>query len=427
MASAVAPSHESKDFSPRLSLAVEVPASSSPFPSPSSSFLPPPVPGVHEFATLPSPRNSNGSVKKGNEAEGTEMTDRDKQITMNGIAGDDASRNPGKSQLLNLPPDSPAATPTTPTIPTPTPSSATAAGTKTPTPSSPLALDIPAADMGSSALSASRPAPPSPAPSRRSSAVINGTGGLSRHSSKSSTRPSLSGSTNRKSQLSSSFQYFTPSSSPAQSSASISLPQDPDLPKPKRRSLFLAKIRDFAFPSNDDRHRGKGPDVPRPNRYPKRMSTLSYASSSTSDDEDDGVSQANTWGGFKWGFGGGGWGFGNKGSRMPGEEDIDPLPSQVDFERNFTGGDEDDGQEAYADAEDEDEGEEAPLYPGLYKALYAFVPEGTAEMALEEEQIVRVIGRGGGVGWAVVMKPEGGHALVPESYLEPVKLDDEEE
>jgi hypothetical protein len=73
-------------------------------------------------------------------------------------------------------------------------------------------------------------------------------------------------------------------------------------------------------------------------------------------------------------------------------------------------------------------GEEEPLYSGLYCAMYAFEPEGTAEMALEEDQIVRVMGRGGGMGWAVVVddreradRPEGGGegkeklAFVPET------------
>ena len=44
-------------------------------------------------------------------------------------------------------------------------------------------------------------------------------------------------------------------------------------------------------------------------------------------------------------------------------------------------------------------------------------PEGTAEMALEEDQVVRVVGRGGGVVWAIVEKEGGGHALVTESYI----------
>src|SRR6266404_3785188 len=35
---------------PRLTLAVETPSSASPFPSPSSTFFPPPIPSSHEFA-----------------------------------------------------------------------------------------------------------------------------------------------------------------------------------------------------------------------------------------------------------------------------------------------------------------------------------------------------------------------------------------
>lgn len=98
----------------------------------------------------------------------------------------------------------------------------------------------------------------------------------------------------------------------------------------------------------------------------------------------------------------------------------------------------------YEDEDDAGGGEqiEEELKPGLYRALYAFEPEGTAEMALVEDQIVRVIARGGGVGWAIVEraaeKGDGdgvggfgfeaaGQALVPESYLEPYRLDDEDE
>ena len=71
-------------------------------------------------------------------------------------------------------------------------------------------------------------------------------------------------------------------------------------------------------------------------------------------------------------------------------------------------------------------GGDEPLIPGTYRALYPFEPEGTAEMALEEEQIIHVVGRGGGVGWAIVEKEGGGHALVPESYIELVKADETE-
>ena len=50
--------------------------------------------------------------------------------------------------------------------------------------------------------------------------------------------------------------------------------------------------------------------------------------------------------------------------------------------------------------EEEREGEEEPLYPGLYRALYTFDPERTAEMALTEDQVVLVVGRGGERGGA---------------------------
>ncbi|THU83059.1 UvdE-domain-containing protein [Dendrothele bispora CBS 962.96] len=88
-----------------------------------------------------------------------------------------------------------------------------------------------------------------------------------------------------------------------------------------------------------------------------------------------------------------------------------------------------DGQ-YYEDSTDED----VPLLPGFYRALYAFEPEGSAEVGLVEDKIVIVVGRDGGVGWAVVVVENMGddgvwqndlsgdgkekHGLVPESYLE---------
>jgi hypothetical protein len=95
------------------------------------------------------------------------------------------------------------------------------------------------------------------------------------------------------------------------------------------------------------------------------------------------------------------------------------------------------------DEDDDDEGgllaEEEPLYPGLYRSLYSFDPEpGSSEMALAEGQIIRVVGRGGGPGWVVCVVEESEnegdleegeeegekHALVPESYLELVEVDE---
>ena len=149
------------------------------------------------------------------------------------------------------------------------------------------------------------------------------------------------------------------------------------------------------------------------------------------------------WGGF--GFGGGS---DSRNSRAQ-ADDGGFVPTKSDFDRNFdmsASADYDNdgnGQYGYDDDEysqDDDGGEypdpDTPLVPGLYRALYAFEPEGTAEMALVEDQIVRIIGRGGGVGWAIAVREgdsgsEGEvgekHALVPEGYLELVKADGDEE
>ncbi|QRV72225.1 hypothetical protein RhiJN_00239 [Ceratobasidium sp. AG-Ba] len=139
-------------------------------------------------------------------------------------------------------------------------------------------------------------------------------------------------------------------------------------PQPAAKPLPVVKIRDFAFPVGDERHVGDGP-------LSKRLSSASSSSSGWPPD-DEYESQ---------------------------DEDDEPL-SQDD-----------------SDA----------FVPGIYRALYAFEPEGTAEMALVEDQQVRVLGRGGGVGWVVVLKPGGGseQALVPEGYLEFVsaEVDDDDE
>ena len=209
------------------------------------------------------------------------------------------------------------------------------------------------------------------------------------------------------------------------------------------------KIRDFAFPDEDVRHAGAGPLTPRPNRRSQRpLSTWSASSTSSagsSEGHDDGTSSAggaSSYGFSGWGLGRLSW-FGAHSGTSAGagaDNDTGGGPSQRDFARNFTDAmspeyEADDPYESLDDDDDDDDGgqyggveegngEERPLLPGLYRALYAFEPEGTAEMALEEDQIVRVIGRGGGVGWAIVARGDDeGHALVPEGYLELISLD----
>jgi len=215
----------------------------------------------------------------------------------------------------------------------------------------------------------------------------------------------------------------------------------------------LIRIRDYAYSTSDPRFAGGGPYAPRPNqpkvlarklRLRANLSTSSAASSTTSSEDNDQTGwedEPNGWSAFQWGFGGG-W-------DLPMKTIGIGVPSQSELDRNFTDepevyvnedeteGEEDEGKSEYVDAKedlserDDDEEVDDVLLPGIYRALYPFEPEGIAEMKLEEEQLVRVIGRGGGVGWAVVvkegLKDNGIHALVPESYLELVRPDAEED
>ena len=192
----------------------------------------------------------------------------------------------------------------------------------------------------------------------------------------------------------------------------------------------MVKIRDFAFPTTDARFSGRGPDVPRANRH-----SITGSDASSDDDSDSDGRRDSGWGGFSW------TGFANRlswssfGSGRHQSSEGAELPSKTDFARNFDvsspteekgafsydGTDEGEDDDGDYDGGEEDEEDGGPLVPGRYRAMYAFEPEGTAEMALEEDQVVSVICRGGGVGWAVIEKEDGGHALVPESYLELVE------
>ncbi len=384
-------------------------ASTSPFPSPGSPFYPPPRLGTHEFASRPSSSRTvlNGTDNARDNNDTTAMPHADGAVTPTATAA-----TPSLSVITT------AASPTTPTpgsvFSVKTPTTQITVPDPPPNSDAPVSLNAAAAALTSSlrdslgpsnrdSLTSSRPAPPSPAVSRRASTA------LSRRSS-------------RRSKASSFLQ--APSHEPEASSSSTTTVTS--APQPNRRSL-LFKIRDFGFPESDDRHVGKGPDVPRVNRPRRRWSTYSAASVSSTEssqaDETEEEGGAGGWGSYRW----------NKLSTHfswgPGQEPGGGGPSQTDLERNFAASsptdddDDDDDDDEFEDALQDGEGDERALAPGLYRALYPFEPEGTAEMALEEEQIVHVVGRGGGVGWAVVEKEGGGHALVPEGYLELVEAD----
>jgi hypothetical protein len=85
------------------------------------------------------------------------------------------------------------------------------------------------------------------------------------------------------------------------------------------------------------------------------------------------------------------------------------------------------------------------LEPGVYRALYSFQAEGPNEMDLKQGQLYRILGLGGGDGWAVALRhwtieelikgtredgddgdgsnDEETQGLVPESYLEVYRSD----
>jgi hypothetical protein len=367
---------------PHLSVTVDQSTSSSPFPSPGSPFLPPPRLSAHEFAAKPVEqimRAIETKRKSHEQANGSAQT-RDGEAT----------------PTIHLPgPTSPPATPT--------PLSFQTLDTPPPTVNIP---DLPPTQSDKlsqrESLTSSRPAPPSPAISRRTSAA---------HSSYARSRPQ-----SRVTSLS-----YPPPAAEGLSSGDVSVEGSSLTIVPSKLRSLLVKVRDFAYPASDDRHLGKGPDVPRPNRPRYRGSTYSSASSACEDDDavDEEDQQPTTWTEFR---------LNTLSQHIWGEPRASQAgPSRTDFGRNFepASPSEELSEPEYGD-EDEDSqgGDDEPLVPGKYRALYAFEPEGTAEMALEEEQIVHVIGRGGGVGWAIVEKEGGGHALVPESYLELLQADE---
>ncbi|KAJ2915993.1 hypothetical protein MD484_g4452, partial [Candolleomyces efflorescens] len=224
--------------------------------------------------------------------------------------------------------------------------------------------------------------------------------------------------------------------------------------KNKNQRTMYIKVKDFAFEEGDERFCGMGEDVPKCNRVgrmnrrlrggrfgydpsaknPDGRRTFSQGSWSSftstdiyesdldaadedegdddDEEEDDGM---NGWG-FSVGLGRLSWGVPAASSSVNnaagvggggGGEMQNGFPSRSDLDRNFL--DDDDSQpleDQYSQDEDQQEEDEDdaedPLYPGIYRALFAFTPEGTAEVGLREDQLVRVIKRGGGVGWAVV-------------------------
>ncbi|KAF8548509.1 hypothetical protein OG21DRAFT_750859 [Imleria badia] len=506
---------------------------SQPFPSPGSAFIPPPVPGAHEFALRRSSLARKMSKKDIDDAaadmsrftvcNGTTTNgvaqSSSTHTSPNGVVSHIDTRVPAPLSflrsfvplfvlsILNIPrsiwrvlqfQDPPSHQPARdPPDPHSHPS---ASDPQLPLP---LGSHQRLSTQSVTSLTSSRPAPPSPAVSRRTS-------GLSRTSS----RPVSGMNSAASSRPVSGVHHSRPISGAGAAQSDMmtattpiattpTLPRHPHDRRPNLASASdleptpaeptptltqaavlptttpaLIQIRDYGFAPTDSRFSGQGPHVPRANRPAVLARRLDSSSKSTptspsegdngNDDNDDDYEDIDEegegermsvdvvqrmweevvddgtsgWGGFKWGFGPA-WGFGKVANGMGPTPSGAGFPSRGDLDRNFGGEDEYEcedmeiEEEREAISDDEGEGDmdmdadvEPALFPGLYRALYTFEPEGTAEMKLEEDQVVRVIGRGGGVGWAVVvkdgLKDTGVHALVPESYLEPVRLDGEE-
>lgn len=276
-------------------------------------------------------------------------------------------------------------------------------------------------------LTPSRPAPPSPAPSRRPSLARRGSSRYSSASRDGEQRAEKAA--RRQSNLSMTFTMLATEQSATEAAKSEDMKDAKEEEEKDEEEGVLGWkpiiVRDFAFPEDDARFSkvpvGLLPLHLRPSQSP----------SHSGEDVDEYEDEDESW-------------------HEDEESELTPLPSNT--YANANGGD-----EVYQ--------EDAPLRSGIYRALFAFEAEGTAEMSLSEGEFVHVVGNGG-VGWAVVergWKPSksflrqaglgesdddrnigkrdsmgengiaesgsgalgaAGQALVPESYLEVWELDE---
>ncbi|KAJ7249774.1 hypothetical protein B0H12DRAFT_1072308 [Mycena haematopus] len=193
-------------------------------------------------------------------------------------------------------------------------------------------------------------------------------------------------------------------------------------------------IRDFAYPPSDVRYAGLGADVPTPcdpARLARRLRGIArlsdYASpvSTRDDDDDDEGGWSN--GGFMWGRGRMAFGGGNTSPSLTRDDGV----GAADFARNFGDPNDDEYEEGAAEYVEDEEGEgevelyyaeayanpNVPLTPGLYRAQFPFEAIDASEMNLQEGQLIYVLGSGGtspsgdggegennsgsGAGWAI--------------------------
>jgi hypothetical protein len=190
-------------------------------------------------------------------------------------------------------------------------------------------------------------------------------------------------------------------------------------------------VRDFAFPPSDDRHHGIKPPPPESAPISASSSELALGSLGKKHDKQRKSSFGN-WGTFS--LGGFGWGSlkgavtGRSGSRTGDDERPDLDASILSPSSSF---DAEDDQRYPPIGDDDDEyDEEEPLGPepeGFYRAMFPFEAMGQYEMTVDQDEVLYVSGRGGGVGWVLakrtreVREGELIEGLVPESYIEPAE------
>ncbi|KAJ7211717.1 hypothetical protein GGX14DRAFT_564944 [Mycena pura] len=439
---------------PQLSLTIDAPPSAPGFPSPSSSFVPPPIPGAHEFAMMPVPPGKRLSQRTRTSSE--EGGKQPNGAINGGLASPATPRGPSPlspasavtptatsvlagiaSKPASLAPVSTASTSasaSTSTLASSAPSTPSAKRVSFPappprTPTTPTATSSGSGDM----LTSWRPAPQSPALSRRTSLARSTSSASSRGTQSRRTSRILMGVRHRLSQsVSAADVEGTPGPAPGTSdrTADEALVQSPapiDSASTSAASASAASstaaawprppvvVRDFAFAAEDERRAGLGPDVPRPCdpfRLARRLRGEACASDygdalhpdgdGEADDDDDDA---------QWPFLRFRAALGEP-ARAGGGSGVDAA----DFARNFTDDDDDDDDGARGEEALDYEEQCAETAPGLYRAHFAFEAEGPAEMSLAEGQLLRVFGSGatilpagapeedsdnGGAGWAV--------------------------
>lgn len=188
-------------------------------------------------------------------------------------------------------------------------------------------------------------------------------------------------------------------------------------------------IRDYAFPSSDERFSGLGQPPPTTsNRNPFRWGSGSAIDTSPdpSGSRRESGSSKKGWGGF----GLLGWkSLINRQSSSTSQNKDDGSSSESDEDDDYPlPAPDQDEDYPFSETSSQAEGEEGEddMY-GTYRAAYAFEALGEHERSMEEGDLVDVRGRGGGDGWVIAgmldewgNEPEGEkkEGLVPESYLE---------